>query len=339
MASRRAGVRPVADQAGPAPVFSVVVAAYESAGRIEAVVRSVLAQSRGDLELIVVDDGSTDGTAEVVASLQAGDARVRLIRQANAGTAAARNAGIGGARGRFISFLDDDDLWLPDYLEGVAGPLEADRAIGLAFSDAWVMDAASGRVGRASALQRVARSVVRGLDDVQPPERALRSLLRVNYVTTCTATFSAAALERSGPLETSIQGSDDWDLWLRIAGAGFAVARVPGRRAVLLKRAASVSSDRLLMARGSVAVLERAIGRGLGDDPAADRIARSHLRAIAREMRAIEADSRLPAILFGALRRLGRRSVLRPRGRRSPPVELVAQLDQLRTTEIQVEES
>ena len=81
------------DRAPPAPTFSVVVAAYESAGRIETVAGSVLAQTRGDLELIVVDDGSTDGTAEVVEGLRAVDGRVRLIRQANAGTAAAFTAG------------------------------------------------------------------------------------------------------------------------------------------------------------------------------------------------------------------------------------------------------
>src|SRR5450755_2097977 len=93
------------------PEFSVVVPADNAAGTISSAVRSVLAQTQPDLEVIVVDDGSTDATAEIVAGIE--DSRVRVISQDNRGLPAARNAGVAAARGTYIALLDSDDLYLP----------------------------------------------------------------------------------------------------------------------------------------------------------------------------------------------------------------------------------
>jgi glycosyltransferase involved in cell wall biosynthesis len=94
--------------------ISVVIPAYNAGAFIERAVRSVLAQSRPADEIIVVDDGSRDNTADVVGRFSD---QVKLIRQANAGVSAARNAGICAAAGDWITFLDADDEWLPDYLK------------------------------------------------------------------------------------------------------------------------------------------------------------------------------------------------------------------------------
>jgi len=101
----------------PAPFLSVIVAAYNSEQTIAETIDSVTGQTRGDLELIIVDDGSTDSTAEIVAQRGADDPRIRLIRQPNAGTAMARNSGAAYARGAFWVFLDADDMLRPDYYE------------------------------------------------------------------------------------------------------------------------------------------------------------------------------------------------------------------------------
>ena len=94
--------------------FTVVIPLYNKEREIEATLRSVLAQSRQPEEIVVVDDGSTDRSAEVVRRI--GSPLVRLIQQPNAGVSAARNRGIAEARSSHIALLDGDDGWEPGYL-------------------------------------------------------------------------------------------------------------------------------------------------------------------------------------------------------------------------------
>src|ERR1051325_11534551 len=95
-------------------MFSVVVPLWNNRATVRETVASALAQHFADFELIVVDDGSTDGSVETLAGMD--DPRLRIVRQANAGPGPARNAGIAAARADWIAFLDADDLWLPDHL-------------------------------------------------------------------------------------------------------------------------------------------------------------------------------------------------------------------------------
>ena len=118
-----------------APNFSVVVAAYNAARTLPATIRSVLAQTRSDFELIVVDDGSTDGTADAARDAQ--DERVLYVPQQNLGPAAARNAGIAKATGTLVSFLDSDDLWHPTFLDSQMSILKDRRTIDVVTGNAY----------------------------------------------------------------------------------------------------------------------------------------------------------------------------------------------------------
>jgi GT2 family glycosyltransferase len=111
------------------PAVSVIIPTYQRRDMVARAVRSVLAQTYRDFELIVVDDGSTDGTAE---SLEALGGRVLYAWQPNRGVSAARNAGLRLARGRIVAFLDSDDRWLPDHLEILTGMLARHPAAVLA---------------------------------------------------------------------------------------------------------------------------------------------------------------------------------------------------------------
>lgn len=105
---------PLAKQPMSSPTFSIVVPVYNKAAYIGETLRSALAQSYESFEVIVVDDGSEDGSPAVVAGFS--DPRVKLLRQANGGVSRARNTGVAAAQGQWIAFLDADDLWSPDYL-------------------------------------------------------------------------------------------------------------------------------------------------------------------------------------------------------------------------------
>ncbi|MGH3348358.1 MAG: glycosyltransferase family 2 protein [Nocardioides sp.] len=117
------------------PLLSVVVPAYQVVGWLEESLRSVLDQSLTDLEVVVVDDGSTDGTAELADRVAATDERVRVVHRPNAGLAAARNAGTELATGELLTFVDSDDLVVPGAYEQLVGSLRStgsDLAIGAA---------------------------------------------------------------------------------------------------------------------------------------------------------------------------------------------------------------
>lgn len=109
-------------------LVSVIIPTYNRARTIARALNSVFTQTYGPLEVIVVDDGSTDGTTEALAPY--GD-RIQLVRQKNQGPAAARNTGIKAATGEIITFLDDDDSWLPDKIERQVKLLQATRSSGV----------------------------------------------------------------------------------------------------------------------------------------------------------------------------------------------------------------
>ena len=124
------------------PTFTVIVPCYNGAATLDEALRSARAQTAASVEILVVDDGSTDGSGAIAGRHAAVDGRVRVITQANAGVGAARNRGLAEARGRYVSFLDADDVLEPQKLERQGAVLDAEPHVGLVVCDGCVIDAA-----------------------------------------------------------------------------------------------------------------------------------------------------------------------------------------------------
>lgn len=229
------------------PLVSVVVPAYNAAWSLHETLASVCAQTYPNMEVLVVDDGSTDATAEVAADWVRRDPRVRLIRKPNGGVASARNRGILEARGIYIAPIDSDDLWAPDNLERQVGALEA------AGPDACMSFARTVCVDR---LCRPLRS-----EEPKPPQTDFRGLLLRNSV----ANGSAAVFRRDRLLEAGGydeglraaggQGAEDWKLILTLAARG-RVVHVPAPTVRYRISQDSMSHEVPVMRRGALMVIE-----------------------------------------------------------------------------------
>jgi len=182
---------------------SVVVSCYNYAAYLEHAVASALQQAHADVEVIIVDDGSTDDTPTVAARLAA-DPRVVYVRQANQGQAAAKNTGITRATGAFIAFLDADDHWHPEKLEKQM-PLFADPRVGVVYSRMRAVAPDGTPMPRQdNAPSRLPR---RG--------RVSDALFVDNFVPFSSAVVRRAVFEKVGPMDTALSMGIDWDLWLR----------------------------------------------------------------------------------------------------------------------------
>lgn len=125
----------------PSPVISVIMPAYNASETIVASIRSLQAQSLQSWELIIIDDGSTDNTAERAQKIAAEDNRICLIQRPNSGPSIARNRGVELAKSDLIAFLDADDFWAPERLLGMLALFNSDPSVGVAFSRTRFIDA------------------------------------------------------------------------------------------------------------------------------------------------------------------------------------------------------
>lgn len=193
--------------------ISVVIPAYNASSFIGEAIESVHSQAEKVHEIIVIDDGSTDGTPEVVMSHGEG---VRCIRQENAGPSAARNRGIELAVSPLIAFLDADDAWTPDKITEQLAVFRAHPEVGLVASDMAETDSA-GRITKPSVL--AAHNLLNffeGLDGAPVPH-ALRRLAEKNFIPTGTVIAKRSLLLEHGGFRPDIRYGEDLELWARIA--------------------------------------------------------------------------------------------------------------------------
>jgi len=184
------------------PEVSVIIPAYNAAVFLPSAIRSVLAQTFKDLEIIVIDDGSTDNTREVAASFET---NIQYWHTPNAGPSAARNLGIARSTGRFIAFLDADDWWLPNKLEIQIGVLSRNPDVSFVCAD-W-FNGERGDEPRTSVLSGYKAWEHTANFDM---------MLDENFVNSSTIVVCREKLLQSGSFMESLRGAEDRHLWLRL---------------------------------------------------------------------------------------------------------------------------
>jgi glycosyltransferase involved in cell wall biosynthesis len=222
------------------PVVSVVIPAYNAARFLPDALDSVLAQTFRDLEVLVIDDGSTDATPETLARYRS---PVRCIRQSNAGVSTARNRGIAEACGRYVAFLDADDTWMPHRLENQMKALAQHPECGACFSAfTFVREdltplAVSRREHGAASLAEL--------------------LLHGNVVGSgSTVLCLRAVFDAAGAFDPALSQCADWDMWVRLAArTDFLYLDEP--LATYRQHATNMSRDAARLERDSLRVLER----------------------------------------------------------------------------------
>ena len=230
------------------PVVSVVIPAYNAASYIVATLNSVWAQTFTDYEVFVVNDGSPD-TPALEQALQPFRAKIRYIKQENRGPSSARNAAIRQARGKYVAFLDSDDLWLPQHLTRQVETLEKNPAIGLVYANALHIE---GNTPTGVAFESTPQSLPVTL------EALLRERSTVN---TSSAVASRQAIVDAGLFDEGMNRCEDYDLWLRIARNGVGITFT--REVLTCHRLGNgLARNRELMKRARIRVYQKTLSAG-----------------------------------------------------------------------------
>lgn len=223
------------------PKISVIIPVYNGAKTIKKTIQSVLNQTFQDLELIIINDGSTDRTLSVIEEIQ--DAKIKVYSYPNSGVSNARNQGISHAQGEYISFIDADDLWTPDKLELQYQALVNNPSAQIAYS--W-------------------------MDWIDEDDRFLRPAARMSlegniYANLLIIDFIGCgsnplilkqSLLEVGGFDPQLRGGEDWDLWIRLAARyGFVCVRSP--QILYRQVATSVSKDISLMEKDCLKVITK----------------------------------------------------------------------------------
>lgn len=224
------------------PKISVVIPVYNSMPYLSITLEKLFQQTYKDFEAIIVNDGSTDKTQEYIASLK--DPRLKAIAQPNQGAGAARNTGIAHAKGEYIAFLDDDDLWKPSKLEKQLHYMEEHSQVGLVYTWVEYIDEEGKSTGKVY-KEDVEGNVWKELTAHNLVECGSVPLVRRSCFETC------------GMFDVSLGNAvEDWDMWLRIANS-YDFGVVKETLVYYRQHANSSSRDWDAMAKGYRAVIEK----------------------------------------------------------------------------------
>jgi glycosyltransferase involved in cell wall biosynthesis len=268
------------------PTVSIVMPAYNVAPYIGAAIDSALAQTFTDFELIVVDDGSKDETAEIVTSMAREDARVRLVQQSNRGLAGARNTALRAARGELLALLDSDDMWEPEFLAAQLAILEARPDVDIVTGNGWYLDGP--RHGQ----------LARPYPDPRP-DPVLASIIGDEWSVFIMSVFRRRVYTGIGPFDETMRSNEDYDFWLRAAMGGFVFRRNDRPLGHYRVRADSLSASNVRMLRGILHVYTK-LRPEIADRPTEMTILQQQISRFEAELLAAEARLAIELADFAA---------------------------------------
>jgi glycosyltransferase involved in cell wall biosynthesis len=240
------------------PLVSVIIPTYNYAGFIGEAIESVRAQTYTHWECLVVDDGSTDNTAEIIAAYIGRDPRIQYLRQQNQYQAAARNRGLRQSKGQYVQFLDADDKIEPHKFERHVTYLEQHLDVDIVYSGVRFFDALDAQmfVTESDAPLKVPKVSGEGRD-------VLPNLVHANIMAVNSPLVRRSLVEAVGSFDEELSPAEDWDYWLRcaFAGARFRFVEDPGTLALVRMHPRSSSQNLERMYRAMVLVRNKLEGQ------------------------------------------------------------------------------
>ena len=193
------------------PKVSIIIPVYNCEKYIRECVESALAQDYENLEIIVVDDGSTDATPQILKNFEG---RIQCVRQENQGAATALNNGLHFAQGSLVGWLSADDVYMPGKIKHQVEKFQGNSSLALVYTD-WIMIDADGRE-----LKEVRASC-------PPSEKFVRTILKGNFINGSTVLIRKECFERAGYFDVNLQANVDIDMWFRLLKYGYQFGHVP----------------------------------------------------------------------------------------------------------------
>ncbi len=233
-------------------LVSVIIPTYNRSNYLPEAIESVLNQTYRNFEIIVVDDGSTDCTRDVVKRYEE---KVRYVYQKNSGLPSALNTGIKNSKGRYLAFLDDDDLWKDEMLKRTVEMMEnAGKEVGVVYVDY--------RYFRDSDRNKLINKGMKMYSgDV------FEKLLQNNFIPVNTVLIKKECIEKVGCFDEALPAYRDWELLLRIAFAGFKFKFINEPLALIRVHNTNMSSQLLRMKKGGVKTVEKFESMVANDSP------------------------------------------------------------------------
>ena len=268
------------------PAVSIVMPPYNVAPYIAQAIASALAQTFTDFELIVVDDGSKDHTAEIVKEFERQDERVRLVQQRNRGLAGARNTALRAGRGDMFALLDSDDVWEPEFLAAQVAILEARPEVDIVTGNGWYLEGPHhGQLARPYPDPR--------------PDPVLASIIGDEWSVFIMSVFRRRVYTGIGPFDEQMRSNEDYDFWLRAAMAGFVFRRNDRPLGHYRVRSDSLSASNVRMLRGILHVYTK-LRPEIADRPREMTILQQQISRFEAELLAAEARLAIELADFAA---------------------------------------